>query len=76
MKLYPYLEWPQDHPQVGHIPEDGDGDDVARNDAQCDGLSVSGMLEVPSEDGMILRLRIRNYTRSAFKRLPRRHFYR
>lgn len=44
VKLSSYLERPQDHAKVRHIPEDGDCDDISRNDAQCDGLSMSGML--------------------------------
>lgn len=58
VKLSPYLERPQDHAQVGHIPEDGDCDDISRNDAQCDGLSVSWMLKISREEGMILVLRV------------------
>lgn len=76
MKLSSYLEWPQDHAKVRHIPEDGDCDDISRNDAQCDGLSVSWMLEIPREEGMILVLRGGVYSGSALKRLPWRHFHR
>lgn len=51
-----YLEWPQNHAQIRHIPQNGNGHDVAANDAQRDGLSVSWMLEISRDERLILSI--------------------
>lgn len=70
-----YLEWPQNHAQVRHIPENGNGHDVAANDAQCHGLSVSWMLQVSRDERLVLGFMAGEQVGGAFKRLlPWRHF--
>lgn len=74
MEMEKYLKRPQNHAQVGHIPENGNGHDVAANDAQRDGLGVSWMLEISRDERLMVRLMADKEVGSAFKRLPRRHF--
>lgn len=46
IQLTTHLEWPQDHAQIGDIPQDSDAHDICGDDPQRHPLSVVRVLEI------------------------------